>query len=489
MQLDQTQLPVLTALQAAQYPHAAFYTPGHRRGQGSPAVLTKTWGAQVWRYDLPELPGLDNLLAPSGILQEAQALAAAAYGAEQTWFLVNGSTCGVMAAILATCGPGDRILVSRNSHRSVLNGLVVSGAMPIWIEPEYDAEVGLSLGLDPAQVAAALGQYPDIKAVLMVSPTYHGICSPVAEIAAIAHQQGIPLLVDEAHGAHFAFHPDLPQSALAAGADVVIQSTHKTLAALTQAAMVHQQGDRVSSDRITQAIALLQSTSPSYLLMASLDAARHQMATQGQPLMEQTLVLAQQARQQICQIPRMAVLDSSVGKRGCSEIDLTRLTLDLAGLGLTGFKADEILHTQLGVIAEFPDYRYLTFILTLGTQPEEIHQLVRGCQQLAQHHAQPALPEIPHPQRRSGQLTIPARSPRSAYYAPAITVDWSAAVDYLSAATICPYPPGIPVVLPGERISRTVLDYLRSLQDAGGVITGCHDLSLATLQVIDPATA
>lgn len=483
--LDQTQTPILAALQASQQPHAAFYTPGHRQGRGSPDVLLQRWGQQVLRYDLPELPELDNLFAPQGILLQAQELAAATFGAEQTWFLVNGSTCGVMAAILATCQPDSRILVPRNSHRSVLNGLIVSGAIPVWIEPEFDAETGISLGLDPARVAAALDAYPDISAVLIVSPTYHGICSPVAEIAAIVHQHNLPLVVDEAHGAHFAFHPDLPQSALAAGADLVVQSTHKTLSALTQAAMLHRQGSRVSRDRIAQALALIQSTSPSYLLLASLDAARQQMATQGKVLMEQTLALAQQARQQLSAMPGIAVLDRPGGQAGYADLDLTRLTLKVSGLGLTGFAADDILHAQLGVTAEFPDWHHLTFILSLGNSPADIQHLISAGQVLVQHHAQTTLlgPMLYTP-APAGGLTLPALSPRTAFFAPAIAVDSQQAVNRISAEAICPYPPGIAVVLPGEPITAETLVYLRSLRDSGGIITGCSDPSLVTLRIV-----
>ncbi len=230
---------------------------------------------------MPELPELDNLFAPEGVILQAQQLSAEAFGADRTWFLANGSTSGVVAAILATCGPGDKIVLPRNVHQSAVSGLVLSGAIPIFITPEYDPTFDIAHSITPTAVSEALARHPDAKAVMMVYPTYYGVCGDIAAIAHIAHQHNIPLLVDEAHGPHFTFHPDLPISALAAGADLTVQSTHKVLSALTQAAMLHTQGMRVDNDRLSKALQLVQSTSPSYLLLASLDVARYQMATQG----------------------------------------------------------------------------------------------------------------------------------------------------------------------------------------------------------------
>ncbi|HEY9736470.1 MAG TPA: aminotransferase class I/II-fold pyridoxal phosphate-dependent enzyme, partial [Trichocoleus sp.] len=295
--LDQTQAPLLEALtQSARRPHAAFYAPGHKRGQGIPKRLQALLGESVFAADLPELPELDNLFAPEGAIAQAQALAAAAFGAEQTYFLANGSTCGIEAAVLAACRPGEKIVVPRNAHQSVVSALILSGALPVWVQPEYDASWDLVGAVRPEAVAMALQQHPDSRAVLVVSPTYQGICSDLAGIADIAHSYGLPLLVDEAHGPHFTFHPDLPTPALAAGADLAVQSTHKVLSALTQASMLHVQGDRICRQRLQRALQLTQSTSPSYLLLASLDAARQQMALEGYSLLSETLNRVLEAR-------------------------------------------------------------------------------------------------------------------------------------------------------------------------------------------------
>ena len=227
--------PILDALQewVAKF-HAPFYTPGHKRGQGMNPLLKDRWGAEVFSWDLPELPGLDNLHAPAGIIEEAQNLAAAVFGAQQTWFLVNGSTAGVIAAILATCGEGEKMILPRNSHASAIAGIIHAGAVPIFITPEYDGALDLAHSITPEAVRFALEQHPDAKAVMLVYPTYYGGCGDLAAIAEIVHSYRIPLLVDEAHGAHFGFHPDLPPAALAVGADLTVQSTHKLLGALTQ---------------------------------------------------------------------------------------------------------------------------------------------------------------------------------------------------------------------------------------------------------------
>lgn len=487
--LLQAQTPLLDALRTlAQKPHAAFYAPGHKRGQGVAFPLQDLLGTTVFRSDLPELPELDNLFAPQGAIAQAQQLAAEAFGAQQSWFLINGSTCGIMAAILATCGAGDKIILPRNVHQSAVSGLVLSGAVPVFINPEYDPQTDLTYSITSESVAAAIAQYPEAKAVMIVYPTYHGIGADVEAIAHLAHQHDLPLLVDEAHGAHLAFHPDLPPSALSCGADLSVQSIHKVLGALTQASMLHCQGNRIDRQKISKALQLLQSTSPSYLLLASLDAARQQMALHGQQLLAQTLQLATQARQQIAQIPGLSVLDPPDAlqpRPGFKFLDCTRLTVNLAQLELDGFAADELLHTQLAVTAELPLREHLTFIITFGNRTQEIVTLVKALATLAQQYrasksaqrrATVALPPLP--------TAVPQLSPRQAYFAPTQHLPLQKAVAHISAELVCPYPPGIPVLMPGEVVRREGILYLQQVQALGARITGCSDPTLKTLQVV-----
>ena len=329
-------------------------------------------------------------------------------------------------------------------------------------------------------------RYPKTKAILMVSPTYEGICGPVDAIAHLAHTHGIPLLVDEAHGPHFAFHPDLPTSALAAGADLSIQSTHKVLAAMTQAAMVHVQGARIDRTRLTRALQLFQSTSPSYLLLASLDAARQQMALEGKLILERTLQLAEQARQQLRVLPGLSILDlGAMGTApGVQDLDQTRLTVGVTHLDADGFALDQLLDQTFGVTAELPTWSHLSFIISLGNTQKDIDQLIAAWQQITQSQCpiqfQPfaLLPPIDNP------ISTPTLSPRDAFFRSPEVVAWEQARGRISAELICPYPPGIPLLHPGEQITAAALDRLAQIRSGRGTITGCSDPSLQTLKVV-----
>ncbi|WP_017297510.1 aminotransferase class I/II-fold pyridoxal phosphate-dependent enzyme [Nodosilinea nodulosa] len=479
--LDQSQTPIVSALQASSHrSHAAFYAPGHKRGKGASSRLKELLGEAALAVDLPELPELDNLFAPEGVILAAQDLAAAAFGADGTCFLANGSTCGIEAAILATAGPGDKIIVPRNAHRSVIAGLVLSGAMPIFVAPDYSPELGLVLGVKAEAIAAALARHPDTRAVLLVSPTYHGICSDIAAIAALTQAHNIPLLIDEAHGSHFAFHPQLPTPALALGADLVVQSTHKVLGALSQAAMLHTQGQRIDPSRLQAALQLTQSTSPSALLLASLDAARHQMATEGKALLADTLELVDQLRTGLAAIPGVQVIDrpSVTTCSSVSDLDLTRVTVDVSGLGLTGLAADEILHGELGVTAELPELRHLTFIVSLGNGLEDVQRCITGFKVLAERGAKSRtapqnFSDLSLPfSSQATEHPVPAVSPRQAFFAATETVSASAALGRLSADTISAYPPGIPAIVVGEPITAGAIAYLANVKRQGGYVTG-----------------
>lgn len=478
------QTPLLKALQrSAKKTHAAFYAPGHKQGKGINSRFRDLIGKAALEADLPELPELDNLFAPEGVIKEAQNLASEAFGAAKTWFLINGSTCGIVSAILATCGEGDKIILPRNIHQSAIAGLVLSGAIPIFIHPEYDVIEGLAHNVTPETVEQALREHPDTKAVMMLHPTYQGVCSDLQAIAKIVHQYNIPLLVDEAHGAHFAFHPDLPPSAISIGADLTVQSTHKVLSAMTQASMLHIQGNRVSDRQISKALQLVETTSPSGLLLASLDAARHQMATKGKELMSQTIALATEARIKLGEIPNLYVLNPKRSP-GCQHFDPTRLTINVSKLGMTGFKVDEILDQQLGVTCELPLLHHITFIISLGNIPEDIQKLIQGFQSLADSTTSKTVsssltPHCPFPISHPSKVT-----PRQAYFASTQTIPIREASDRICAELICPYPPGIPLLMPGEIITREAIDYLQKVLLAGGTITGCNDPTLQTIQIL-----
>ena len=483
--MDHQETPLLTALQlATKEQHAAFYTPGHKKGERINTKIKDLLGKQVFRSDLPELPGLDNLFAPTDAIAKAQKLAADCFGASQTWFLVNGSTCGIIAAILATCGEGDKIILPRNSHQSAIAGLILSGAIPIFINPEYNPQQDLIYSITPAAVEKTLQIHPDSKAVMVLHPSYQGICGDLRAIADITHNYNIPLLVDEAHGAHFGFHPDLPPSALSVGADLTVQSTHKVLSAMTQASMLHLQGTRIDPQRISKALQLVESTSPSYILLASLDAARQQMALQGRELMAQTIALAQSAKKKLAKITGIELLEF-LPQPGFAYLDPTRLTINISQLGITGYEADEILCDKLGVICELPLLKHLTFIVSLGNMSQDIEQLISALQALANSCslAQSSAQNVTfNPSWH--KLPLLELSPRQAYFSATETIPLLQARDRISGELICPYPPGIPLLMPGEIITQETIHYLQELLKLGGIIAGCSDNTLTTVQVI-----
>lgn len=478
-----TNLPLLNQLQIlAQNNDIPFYAPGHKKGQGISQSLLNLLGEKVFKADLPELPELDNLFTPETVIKEAQNLASKTFGADQTWFLVNGSTSGIIASILAICKPNDKIILPRNCHQSAISGLILSGAIPIFINPEYNREYDLAYNITPEAVKIALESHSDAKAVFMVSPTYQGICGDIQGIAQITHKYRIPLIVDEAHSPHFCFHPDLPPSGLSLGADLVIQSTHKILGAMTQASMLHLKGHRVDRDLLSKALQLVQTTSPSYLLLGSLDGAREQMATQGKELMEKTLNIANYARKELKKNPNITILEgNNLPLTGFQYLDITRLTIFTNKLNMTGFELDDILREKYHITAELPMLKHLTFMITLGNKLTDIESLIKALQEikpLANNDIFSLnLPEV----KPSSLLKI---SPREAYFANTETLPIEQSIGKISAELICPYPPGIPLLIPGEMILQETIDYLQKVIKFGGIITGASDSSLKTIKII-----
>jgi arginine/lysine/ornithine decarboxylase len=473
--LDQSQAPLLTAAQNyLDVHHVPFYMPGHKRGQGIDPELRDLLGERVFRLDLPEMPDLE---AP---LEMAQSLAAAAYGVDRTWFLVNGSTCGVEALVLAVCGPGDQILVGRNCHRSLLSGLILAGAEPIYLPTAYDPLWDLELGGQPDVVAGMLSQYPQAKAVFVVSPNYFGVCGDLGTLAEICHSHGVPLLVDGAHGPHLGFHPDLPPSPMQLGADGVVQSTHKVASGMTQASMLHVQGNLIDPERVSQALQLLQSTSPNFLLLLSLDVARRQLVTQGKTALGKTLALAHRARTEINQLE----VFRSFSATDIPNLDPTRLTIMTSGLGITGFQADGLMIEQADIVPEMATLSQLVFILSLGNTERDIEKLIDGFATLAHYRSDTPHATLIAPLTLRDHPIQQAMSPRCAYFQPAETVPVKEAMGRVSAEWICPYPPGIPIIALGEIITAPVIDYLVQIREAGGVLRGATDDSLATMRVV-----
>jgi arginine decarboxylase len=483
--LDQSRAPYFEALRSyAEVDRAAFHTPGHIQGKGVHPAFREAFGAGALRMDV--CPGLGDLDGgPRSALAQAQALAAEAYGADRSWFLVNGSTVGNQIMLMSTCHPGDAVLTSRNTHRSIICGLVVSGARPVYIPPELDPDSHIAHGVTPEQVQRGLDAHPEAKAVLIVSPTYYGACSDVGGIADVAHNHGVPLLVDEAWGPHFPFHPSLPAHALSLGADMAVTGIHKLLGALLQASMVHVQGGLVDADRVEVVSAMVQSTSASALLRSSLDVARMQMATEGEALLSRVISLADDARDVIESHPRLTCLGKDlVGQHGVVDIDPTRLVVNVTGTGRTGYEVDQLLFKEHDVTVELADFANVLADVTIGHDAADLTRFSDALRSIADDPAGDGLNPTGFVEEALKVLPEQVLSPSEAFHAPQERVTLAQSVGRVSAEMAATYPPGIPVLVPGERLTDALVAHLTAQVAAGGRIVGPADTKLDTIQVV-----
>ncbi|MBQ6786850.1 MAG: aminotransferase class V-fold PLP-dependent enzyme [Lachnospiraceae bacterium] len=462
---------------------AYFRIPGHRLERGISKKWTDKVGKEIFAYDVTETPFTDDLHSPEGAIEEAQELLQELYGAERSFFLVNGTTCGNEAMLLSVALEGQEVMVARNAHKSAMMGLIISGAKPVYIMPEILSEWGLQGGITPEQVRRTFEAHPACRALFLVSPSYYGIVSDLKAIADICHEYGAMLLIDEAHGGHLYFHEDLPKGALEQGADMCVQSMHKVTGALTQSSVLHMKSQLVDVERLAANLHIVQSTSPNYLLMTSLDCARYELALHGTEMMEQALRLAEDARKRIQAIDGFRCMGQEVvGQAGIAGVDGTRLIISAKEFGLTGFALEEILFERYAVNMELADYENVLAIVTYANTQEELERLVKACEEIAQEYSrmqetaceQPQLPQLPEQ-----MLT-----PRQAYFAEAEEIAWQQAVGRISAEMIAPYPPGIPIIYPGECITQAVWDYLEKFRREKRHIHGSRDGRLEVIKVI-----
>jgi arginine/lysine/ornithine decarboxylase len=484
-EIDQSRAPFFEALAAyASLGAAPFSTPGHKRGRGAPDDLRGLL-PDALALDVPHGGGVDTTHFSHGLLREAEWLAAIAYGGDVARFLVNGSTTGNLAMLLATCTSGDTVIVSRMLHKSLLTGLIFSGARPHYLIPAIEDDRNLPLDIEPAAVAGALDVYPDAKAVVIVSPSYVGVSSDLAAIAAICHERSVPLLVDEAWGPHFHFHPELPFSAMASGADAAVSSTHKMLAGLTQASTLVARAGLLDLERMSTIVDMVQTTSPSALIFASLDASRRQVALDGERLLDVTLALAARLRIGLAAIDGLTLLSPAlVADRAGAGFDPTRVIVDVHGLGLTGYEAEHVLRYEHGVYVEMSDLLSVMLLVTIGDDDASIARAIAGFQSLT---ALRKPPRHSAAARSTGDLLfgqLAELTPRQAFMAPAEAVSVARAAGRVSAESITPYPPGIPLVAPGERLTQDVIDYLRAGIEEGMYVSGMADASCATVRVV-----
>lgn len=479
---EQRRTPYLDALIAyVEEKTIPFHVPGHKQGRGTHPKLKEWLGDPHLAMDLTEVPGLDNLAQPKDVLKEAQELAAKAYGVDASYFLVNGSSSGVHAMITAACNPGDKILIPRNAHKSAFAGLIFSGAVPVYLMPEFDLSLQMDQTVTVETLIKGLDENPDAKAVMLLSPTYYGAASDVKKLIDIVHERGKIALVDEAWGPHFHFHPDLPQSAVDAGADLVVNSTHKLLSSLTQTSLLHYRRGRIDQARLEAVLRFYTTSSPSCLLLASIDACRMQMATEGKKLLDNAIALAENARERLNKLPGVYCMGREViGRPGVDALDPTRLVISLTSLGYTGYEVEELLRREQHVAIEMSDLFHVVALVTIGDSIEELNPLVKGFEALSRRPRQAlAKKELKLPDWPPVRL-----SPRDAFVAEHEMVAIMEAAGRVSAELITTYPPGIPAIVPGEEFTADVLDYILVEQEAGSRVTGVADAALQTVRVV-----
>jgi arginine/lysine/ornithine decarboxylase len=491
--LDHRRAPLVDGLRRYKsWGMAPFATPGHKLGVGADPELVALYGAEAFASDIPVSGGADDIHFREGVLREAEALGADAWAADRCFYLVNGSSAGNHAYLLAALRPGDEVVVARDIHKSLLVAMILVGARPIYVAPALHPEQHVGLGVEPAAIAAALDAHPDAKLVALVSPSYCGVQSDVAGIVAVAHARGVPVYVDEAWGPHFAFHPDLPASAMQSGADGAVCSTHKVLGAITQSAILNVRAGLVAPDHVATLVGMAQTTSPAVLILASIDACRRQMVREGRALLDRTIELAQDARRRLRAIPGVSVLGADLLGLPSDRYDPTKLVIDVHGLGLTGFELEHLLRDRYRINPEMSDLVGIECLVTVGDTTASVERLVQAFADIAREgmrgpeKAQGA-EELGAALRSSGAIISPgeqAMSPRDAFFAPKRAVALSEAVGAVAAELVIPYPPGIPVLAPGDVISAEKIEYLRYGAARGMYVSGPADDSLATIRVV-----
>lgn len=487
--MDQSRVPFLESVLVEKNKHkTSFHMPGHKGSYAPHPQLLELLGGNPYPADLVELNyNIDYLLAPKGALIEAQRLAAAAYGVDQTFFLINGSTTGNIAALMSTTRPGEKIIMSRASHRSVYTGLILSGAIPVYLEPDYHPEIDYPLAVTVESVKRLLDEHPDAVAVHITSPNYYGVLSDVAGVRDLTRRRRLPLIVDEAHGSHLRFHEDLPLSAVSMGVDLIIHSTHKTQVALTQTSMLHVNDNGwINVSRVAQVLSLLQSTSPSSILLASLDAARSQMALEGHEQLTRAIRLAHFARESICQMNGLWCYGQDLlGVAGVFAFDPTKLIIRVSDCGYTGFDAFRFLQEQCYLDAEFADLKHLVCSITLADGETSVDHLLQALSRLSNQEKHSTFQDTVVPMKRPVGLPQMRLTPRDAHFVKKIRVlPLSESVGRILTESVVPYPPGVPLLVPGEMIEQRHVEYINYLIEKGGDIIGGEDPLMRTIQVL-----
>ncbi|GGI97603.1 arginine decarboxylase [Alicyclobacillus cellulosilyticus] len=482
--MNQEETPLFDALlrHAARNP-VQFHIPGHKRGRGMNSEFLRFIGENACSIDLINIAPLDDLHHPTGPIKLAQELAAEAFGADATYFSVQGTSTAIMTMVLATVGPGDKILVPRNVHKSVLTAIMLADAHPVFLHPEVDHQWGIAHGLSVETVAKALAEHPDAKALLVINPTYFGVANDLKRIVDLAHARGIPVLVDEAHGVHIGFHEALPVSAMQAGADMAATSVHKLGGSLTQSSVLNVRAGLVDPRHVQVVMSMLTTTSTSYLLLASLDVARKELALHGRERVERAIRLAQEARARLNQIPGIACMGEEILHDSATyALDPTKLTISVKDLGLRGYDVERMLREEFNIEVELSDLYNVLCIISWGDDEQDVDRLVAAMAAIAEScrdriGKRPVQVKIP-------SMPVLKMSPRKAFYAPTEVVPLHASVGRIIAEMIMVYPPGIPILLPGEVVTQDNIDYIEENLRAGLPVQGTDDPEIRHVKVV-----
>jgi arginine decarboxylase len=486
MRLDHRRVPVLEAIEAfRERGDVRFGPPGHRQGKGADPRVLDIVGAGVFASDVLVLNGLDDRRQSQGVIEQAQELMADAVGAEHAFFSTCGSSLSVKSAMLAVAGPGEKLLISRNAHKSVLSAVIVNGTDPVWVHPKFDSKRHLVHPPEPDDVRRALEEHPDAKGVLLITPDDWGSCADIQGTADVCHERDIPLIVDEAWGAHLPFHDELPQWGMNRDADLVVTSVHKMGGAIEQSSVFHLQGDRVDPTVLKQRMDILGTTSASSLVFATLDGWRRQMVEHGTELMGAAVALARRVREEVTQIDGLAVMGEEIVEEGhAHEVDPLVLTIDVRGLGITGYQAAELARARHHVNFGASDSCRITARLTHSDDASTGEVLVSTLRAIVEDaDGLEASGTVDYPSAEGLQLEQ-AMLPRDAFFAPAEMVPVHQAAGRIAAELVSPYPPGVPVLAPGELITQEALDYLTSAVAAGMFIAEAADPQMKSLRAV-----
>lgn len=482
MDKSQFETPLLEALlEYARSSPSRFHVPGHGGGRGAPPDLVAVLGGAVFSMDVTELPGLDDLNSPTGVIARAQELASRAFGADRSFFLANGTTLGLQALVLAAGQPGDKLILPRNSHRSIIGGLILAGIDPVFITPTVVPGFNFAAGVPTAAIERALGDHPGACALLCIHPTYYGTVGDTAGVSRLARAAGMPLLADEAHGSHLYFHPQYPLGALEAGADAAVQSMHKTGGSLTQSSILHIKGPFLDGDRVFSVVKLIQTSSPSYILMASLDAARRQLAVRGTDLWQEVLEISGEIRERLSGIRGLEVFGSRfLDGDGVFDYDRSRVVVRVSGTGIRGYQAARWLADH-GIFVEMADRDNIVLVLGPGIDREDCRKLARAVGDLAAREGKDCA-LLPTPEIPCARAVVKLRE---AWFAPSRPVRLGDSAGRVCGEWVAVYPPGIPVLIPGEEITPEVVNYLAGAREAGAGFQGPDHPALEYIRVLE----